>query len=96
MFLQLSISFHYSTAKQMLYVQKNKSCRSKNGSLAQQPCPAALSGSLAWQPCPAALPGSLTEKFASCLHACIQAFTAIKDIAILSLVYKLISPCERG
>jgi hypothetical protein len=55
-----------------------------------------LPGSLARQPCPAALPGSLTEKFASCLHACIQAFTAIKDIAILSLVYKLISPCERG
>jgi hypothetical protein len=59
MFLQLSTSFHYSTAKQMLYVRKNKSCRSKNASLAQQPCPAALPGSLARQPCPAAMPGSL-------------------------------------
>jgi hypothetical protein len=29
------------------------------GRLAQQPCPAALPGSLARQPCPAALPGSL-------------------------------------
>jgi hypothetical protein len=27
---QLSTSFHYSTANQMLYVRKNKSCRSKN------------------------------------------------------------------
>jgi hypothetical protein len=28
------------------------------GSLARQPCPAALSSSIARQPCPAALPGS--------------------------------------
>jgi hypothetical protein len=32
------------------------------GSLARQPCPAALPGSLAWQPCPAALPGSLARQ----------------------------------
>jgi hypothetical protein len=32
------------------------------GSLAQQPCPAALPGSLARQPCPAALPGSLAQQ----------------------------------
>jgi hypothetical protein len=29
MLFQLSTSFHYSTVKQMLYVRKNKSCRSK-------------------------------------------------------------------
>jgi hypothetical protein len=83
-----------------------------HGSLARQPCPAALPGSLAQQPCPAALLASLAEKFASCFtavgrHACsiayfysagslVQAFPAIKDIAILSLVYELISTCERG
>jgi hypothetical protein len=81
-------------------------------SLAQQPCPAAFPDSLARQPCPVALPTSLAEKFASCFmavgrHACsiayfysagslVQAFPAIKDIAILSLVYKLRSTCERG
>jgi hypothetical protein len=32
------------------------------GSLAQQPCPAALPSSLARQPCPAALPGSLARQ----------------------------------
>jgi hypothetical protein len=32
------------------------------GSLALQPCPAALPGSLARQPCPAALPGSLAQQ----------------------------------
>jgi hypothetical protein len=32
------------------------------GSLARQPCPAALPGSLARQPCPAALPGSLARQ----------------------------------
>jgi hypothetical protein len=60
------------------------------GSLARQPCPAALPGSLARQPCRPALPASLAEKFASCFTA------VIKDIAILSLVYELISTCERG
>jgi hypothetical protein len=81
------------------------------GSLARQPCPTALPGSIARQYCPAVLPGSLAEKFVSCFtavgrHACsiayfysagslVQAFPAIKDIAILSLVYKLILPCER-
>jgi hypothetical protein len=33
------------------------------GSLARQPCPAALLGSLAQQPYPAALPGSLARQF---------------------------------
>jgi hypothetical protein len=75
-------------------------------------CLAALPGSLACQPCQAALPASLAEKFASYFtavgrHACsiayfysasslVQAFPAIIDIAILSLVYELISTCERG
>jgi hypothetical protein len=53
-------------------------------SLARLPCPAALPGILARHPCPAALP------------KLVQAFPAIKDIAILSLVYELISTCERG
>jgi hypothetical protein len=35
------------------------------GSLARQPCPAALPGSLARQPCPAALPGSLARQSCS-------------------------------
>jgi hypothetical protein len=81
-------------------------------SLARQPCQVALPASLARQPCPPALPASLAEKFVFCFmavgrHACSiayfysagslgQAFPAIKDIAILSLVYKLISTCERG
>jgi hypothetical protein len=34
------------------------------GSLARQPCPAALPGNLALQPCPAALPGSLLGSLA--------------------------------
>jgi hypothetical protein len=82
------------------------------GSLARQPCPAAFHGSLARQPYPAALTGSLAKKFGSYFtavgrHACsiayfylagslVQAFPAIKDIAILSLAYKLISTCEHG
>jgi hypothetical protein len=33
------------------------------GSLARQPCPSALPGSLDRQPCPAALPGSLARQF---------------------------------
>jgi hypothetical protein len=77
---------------------------------AWQPFLAAFSGSLVCQPCQAALPASLAEKFASCFTAVgrpcsiayfnsagslVQAFPAIKDIAILSLVYELISTCER-
>jgi hypothetical protein len=64
------------------------------GSLARQPCPAALPASLARQPCPPALPASLAEKFAEKFASCLTA--VIKDIAILSLVYELISTCERG
>jgi hypothetical protein len=72
------------------------------GRLARHTCQAALPGSLARQPCPATLPSRLEEKFASCFtavgrHACsiayfysagsfVQAFPAIKDIAILSLL----------
>jgi hypothetical protein len=37
-------------------------CTIASGSLARQPCPAALPGSLARQPCPAALPGSLARQ----------------------------------
>jgi hypothetical protein len=80
--------------------------------LARQPCSADLPGGLARQPCPPAMPASFAEKFVICFtaigrHACsiayfysagslVQAFPAIKDIAILSLVYELISTCERG
>jgi hypothetical protein len=78
------------------------------GRLARQPCPEAkyqiqlkilhycqilpclqhigyctIACTLAMQPCPAALP------------KLVQAFPAIKDIAILSLVYELILTCER-
>jgi hypothetical protein len=73
------------------------------GSLARQPCPAALPGSLAekFASCFTAVGRH------ACMHACsiayfylagslVQAFPAIKDIAILSLVYELISTCERG
>jgi hypothetical protein len=49
------------------------------GSLARQPCPAALPGSLARQTCPVALAASLAEQFASCFtavgrHACSIAY----------------------
>jgi hypothetical protein len=76
------------------------------------PLHAVWPGHLARQPCPAALPTSLAEKFSSCFtavgrHACsiayfysagslVQGFPAIKNIAILSLVHKLISTRERG
>jgi hypothetical protein len=64
------------------------------GSLARQPCPAALPGSLARQPCPAALPGSSAAFIL--LLAEVRQFIAsyprhLQDIAILSLVYKLIA-----
>jgi hypothetical protein len=61
------------------------------------PCKAALPGSLARQPC-----RKVCNLFLGRMHAVlhtftqVQAFPAIKDIAILSLVYELISTYERG
>jgi hypothetical protein len=66
-----------------------------------QPCPVALPASLARKPYPPALPASLAEKLfygrrPACMQyiayfysagSLVQAFPAIKDIAILSLVY---------
>jgi hypothetical protein len=68
---------------------------------AWQPCPVSLPASLARQPCPAALQKSLQAVLCSIAYfysagSLVQAFPAIKDIAILSLVYELISTCQRG
>jgi hypothetical protein len=72
---------------------------------AMHPCNEALPASLARQSCRKVCKLFYGRRPA-CMHACsiayfysagslVQAFPAIKDIAILSLVYELISTCER-
>jgi hypothetical protein len=64
-------------------------------SLARQRCPAALPGSVARQRCPAVLPGSVARQRCPAVY-CKLSPQLKQDIAILSLVHKLISPSERG
>jgi hypothetical protein len=80
------------------------------GSIARQPCPAALPGSIARQHSPAALPGSIARQpYPAALPAELQAFFNGHRLAcsiayfcrplagsLLQFVYNLIMSCERG
>jgi hypothetical protein len=68
------------------------------GSLARQPCPAALPGSLARQPCPAALPGSLAQQTCPAVRPISTGFdAALARSAVTALYYSGTSPnCMRA